>query len=412
MMASEPFLLPVGTRLLHIGPHKTGTSSLQSAFHLARRQLHAYGVHYAGRNRQPLNAAQAAAALPGTLPRPRVARSWRALVREVRGSRAARVVISSEWFSDAGDAATRIIAEELDPSRLHVVLTLRPLANIIPSQWQQYVQAGSTVAFEPWLEAVLRRPGTVTPSFWHRHRHDEIAARWAAVVGPERVTVVVAIGHDRGAIPRAFERLVGLPPGLLVPDDDRANRSLTWAEIELIRATNAGLDGAGLDARLKQALVLFGAAARLKARLPARHEPRIRTPDWAYQPILDAARSIVDGLRRSGVRVVGDLEELAAPPGSVTRRIANPAAAPPWPHLAALAAMGILIEAGLARDPSRRPESRRPADATLAAIATVRLRTAFASRVRRSAVGWLPSRRRSRRDLGPSSPIHSSPEVE
>ena len=42
-------LLELGTRLLHIGPHKTGTTAIQGALHLARERLTAEGVVYPGR---------------------------------------------------------------------------------------------------------------------------------------------------------------------------------------------------------------------------------------------------------------------------------------------------------------------------------------------------------------------------
>ena len=39
--------IPEGGRLIHIGPHKTGTTTLQWALHHAREALHEQGVHYA-----------------------------------------------------------------------------------------------------------------------------------------------------------------------------------------------------------------------------------------------------------------------------------------------------------------------------------------------------------------------------
>lgn len=41
-------LLPPGTRLLHIGPHKTGTTALQVALSKARANLESQGVRYLG----------------------------------------------------------------------------------------------------------------------------------------------------------------------------------------------------------------------------------------------------------------------------------------------------------------------------------------------------------------------------
>jgi hypothetical protein len=76
--------LPDGTRLVHIGPHKTGTTTLQGAFHLARHAASEQGVHYVGRNRQPIHAAQAVAALTAPPERESPAfRHWRRLVAEI-----------------------------------------------------------------------------------------------------------------------------------------------------------------------------------------------------------------------------------------------------------------------------------------------------------------------------------------
>ena len=43
-----------GRRLLHIGPHKTGTSAIQGALFLARERLAAQGVIYPGQGRAVL----------------------------------------------------------------------------------------------------------------------------------------------------------------------------------------------------------------------------------------------------------------------------------------------------------------------------------------------------------------------
>ncbi len=42
----NPPPLPAGTRLLHIGPHKTGTTSVQAALFAARDTMAAHGVDF------------------------------------------------------------------------------------------------------------------------------------------------------------------------------------------------------------------------------------------------------------------------------------------------------------------------------------------------------------------------------
>ena len=57
--------LPAGTRLLHIGPHKTGTTSIQGALFGAREKLPAYGVEFPATSRHPMQAVLAACSRTG-----------------------------------------------------------------------------------------------------------------------------------------------------------------------------------------------------------------------------------------------------------------------------------------------------------------------------------------------------------
>jgi hypothetical protein len=353
-------VVPSGTRLLHIGPHKTGTTALQSAFHSQRTELESQGVHYTGPNRQPMGAAHAITGAPSPYSdgkAPPISR-WNDLVREVRGAGAARVVISSEGFADADTDGVAKVVGDLDASRLRVVLTLRPLAAILPSQWQQYVQGGMTLAYEDWLHAMLdgapgrapaSAPGSVTPGFWRRHRHHELVTRWAAAAGADHVTVIVGDERDHDRQLRVFEELLGLREGTLVPEANLGNRSLTWPEVESLRAFNAAFRAEGLGTQLHTKLVRFGSAELLKQRTPAPGEPRIDTPAWALERAAAIQREIVDGIARAGVNVIGDLESLAAP---------SPAAAPTtpgydvdavWADVGATMALGVVLASGLAR---------------------------------------------------------------
>src|SRR5690242_12088452 len=188
--------LPPGTRLLHIGPHKTGTTSIQGALFAAKDRLGVHGVLWPAATLHPMEAVLAACARPGMMGDAGPSeKQWLRLVARVNGAgRAVTSVISSEFFADAPDDATigRIVAQ-LGGDRVHVLVTLRPLARIMPSQWQQYVQNGLRMGYEEWLEHMLRKApyDKPNPSFWHRHRHDRLVERWVGAVGAERVTVVV-----------------------------------------------------------------------------------------------------------------------------------------------------------------------------------------------------------------------------
>lgn len=354
----ESWLLPVGTRLLHIGPPKTGTTYIQGAFHANRRAVAEQGVLYAGPTRQPTSAVQAVlgTANPGTGEVPPM-RRWHGLVNEVRRAKQARVVISSEFLADAAPDAIRTIIRDLDPDRVHVLVTLRPLARIIPSQWQQFIQSGGRKPFDEWLDAIFNDPSKVTPTFWRRHRHDALVARWADVVGPERVTVVALDDEDHGMVTRVFEDLVGLRPGTLVPDEDLSNRSMTMPEIEVVRAFNQRYFAEGLSRPLHTQVMRFGAASYMKARPAATGEPRVEAPHWALVRAGELAREMVDAIAESGVRIIGDPRSLTVVPTTRAGDGPRPPSAVA-PDTAATAVMGVLVASGLARGSTSVPNTR------------------------------------------------------
>ncbi len=344
--------VPEGTLLLHIGPPKTGTSTVQAAFHRHRRDILAQGVRYAGRVRHSGSAILAVTgrrSFDRDTGAPPISR-WNALVREITTAREPRVVLSSEFLANARTKDIERILTDLDAARVHVVVTLRPLSRLIASQWQQYVQGGQALDYDDWLRAQFDEPERkVNPTFWLRHRHDELVERWAAAVGPDRVTVVVLDDRDHGAVLRTFERLTGLREGTLTAPVDRMNRSLTLPEVEAIRAFNVRYHASGLGNALYHGVMHFGAGQVLKSRVPGRDEPRIETPRWALERSVEVAREMVARIVASGVRVVGEPDALTTAPE------ARPDDAPPPESLripldvAVTLAMGIIVTAGGAR---------------------------------------------------------------
>ncbi|MEO8274191.1 MAG: hypothetical protein ABI620_08995 [Chloroflexota bacterium] len=350
MTAPSDLVLPEGSRIVHIGPHKTGTSSLQAAFFEARAEAAAQGVYYASEGKHAMTAVLAALDLPSPWsaerkPPPRW--KWTRMLGMIKASSADRVLLSSEFFSDGSPAAVRRVIDELDPQRVQVVVTLRPLAKILPSQWQQWVQNQHVTAFDAWVRELLQTPEK-NLVFWRRHRHDELIARWAEIVGPERMTVIALDDGDRDMVLRVFEGLTGLRQGTLEGIDDLSNRSMTVPEIEAIRAFNIAFRAEKLPLPLYSRVIRFGAAPYMRRRQPGQDEPRIELPAWAVEPIAERSREIVAGIAASGVRVIGDLEGLTkVPPPRAAGAEDAPIAISP--EVAAAATMGVLLASGLAR---------------------------------------------------------------
>jgi hypothetical protein len=353
--AAAAVLLPPGTRLIHIGPPKTGTTSLQGAFHARRDEIRAQGVHYAGAARHSASAVRAITGRPSAFDEhePPPMRRWNALVRDIRGAGDRRVVLSSELLADATPDAIRAITGAFAPAPVHVVVTLRPLADLMPSQWQQYVQAGLPASFDAWLDAMLNRDQAgLTPSFWVRHRHDRLVERWADAVGPANVTVIARAEPDPERVLRSFERLTGLREGTLVAGRELVNRSLTLPEVEAVRAFNTEFRSQRLGRALLSRVMHFGACQYLKRIEPDPAWPRIGMPQWALDRVALISREIVDGIAGSGVRVIGDLGALAEVPRSGLAGDRQPPV-DVAPRIAARMAMGVLIASGLVRERAR-----------------------------------------------------------
>lgn len=366
----DPMTLPVGSRLLHIGPHKTGTTALQNTLIWEREKLPAQGLEYlvAGERRNANFAARAIRQRPTQKlesPDSVPMHLWTNLVAQAEATKASRVLISGEGFSDCSADEIRRIAADLDPKRLHVAVTLRPLAKILTSQWQQYIQNNmKRASLDRFLHETLDpEPQSTESGFWRRHRHDQLVARWAAPIGASNLTVVVVDDREPGLIMRAFERLTGIREGTLTPNRNPINRSLTLAETEVIRAYYTLMESYGYNPRVYRKGVSIRPALYLKEqRNPGPDEEKIQLPEWAVERTRDISRQIVGGLRASGARVIGDLESLAQASGSAgERQVHIPA------ELAAHLTVGMLVKSGLAR---KRSEPKPiPARSTLKRVA-------------------------------------------
>ncbi len=314
--------LPPGTRLLHIGLMKTGTTALQRAAASHRADLAAHGVRYPGRG---VNHLQPVCALMGRRLGWSVSgavapdlRWWRELMAEVAAAdETDRILISHEFASESDDEqAARFVAELGEQT--HVVITLRGFATLLGSSWQQYVKAGRRKAFQPWLREVLADEprSNLARSFHRRHDQAEILTRWLDLVGPERLTVVIGDRSRPNLLPDAFSDLLGLPRELLrnAPDGGE-NRSLSWQEAEFLRGVNARVHEAKVGWRPYEVLIRDGLIARtLRARRPSEQESGMVLPPWAEEPALARARRYHDAVLGSGCRVIGDPQLLLERP--------------------------------------------------------------------------------------------------
>ncbi|HEY5820958.1 MAG TPA: hypothetical protein VIT20_03205 [Propionibacteriaceae bacterium] len=348
-------------RLFHVGVPKTGTTALQRTAAGQRDRLLELGVLYPDRRTtnhrkatfaftdRPVSWSGPSAVVPDKL-------RWTRLLAEIKADAENRVWLSNENLSEEPEDRLRELLDAVGGSQ-HVVLTMRSLPAQLASAWQQYLKSGVFSTFEYWLERVLSDvpDPPITPSFKARSDLGGIVEKWARLVGEDQVTVVVLDPANRALVPRTFETLLGLPTGLLDAqlEGSDLNRSMTFAEAELIRSINEVVrDRDEVDWGDYQRFIRDGAIDQmLKTRDPGAAEAPIVPPTWAVDRAVALAEIQIDRIAATNVRLVGDLSHLAARVPSVERM------QPPEvvPVDAAREALLAVLSTGLGRGPDFGP---------------------------------------------------------
>ncbi|HET8795524.1 MAG TPA: hypothetical protein VFM62_04020 [Arthrobacter sp.] len=326
-------LLPPRSRLLYIGPMKTGTTAIQAAARDQRQTLLDHGVRYPGaklNHRSGLGALLGWATMTGGRTGPlgpdrldtddggipdRV--EWDDLKAEIEADTDRRILVTHEFVSQADDAACRRILDELGPGGTHVAITLRSPASILPSLWAQGLKDDAqTEPLNDWLtriyDTATDRP--MPARFRRAYDQAELVRRWAQLVGPDKVTVIVVDRSRPTALSDTFESLLGLPPGMLARGTD-TNRSFTAIEASVVQRLNRALADHDVGWDTFNEFVWRGVANRgLLARTTVGDELRVGLPAWAAEAAVKDGKRFADQIRDSGVRIVGDLGQLSAAP--------------------------------------------------------------------------------------------------
>jgi len=345
--------LPEGSVLLHIGPHKTGTTAIQGALAAAREVLAEHGVTYPGHAGAHHSEARALRRHPAgwandtePLPDQRV---WRRFTRAVSQA-PGRVVVSSELFAQSDAAERAQVVEGLGRDRLQLLVAARNPGSIAISTWQQVLRDGKTGRLDDWLEQRFRReaPALTSAGFWSWADAATLVDLWSEVIDLDRIHVIVIDESDRTLLASTFEQLLGLPEGLLASHMRPAgNRGLTAPEAELLRQVIA-LARDQLTWAEFTLLIRGGFVRRLQTvRTPPPSDPRPALPQWAAAQAAEEADAIIGRLRVSGAHIIGDLENL--------RRVPAASVSPPLDQIptemAAEAVTGVITAAlrGMAR---------------------------------------------------------------
>lgn len=261
---------------LHVGMHKTGSTSIQTTFFLNRQLLAAAGIRYleASRSHAALIETGFGAGIPGAAVLPDHAREARERIAAfLRNAPEGAFLLSAEDMS-------RMEAEEIEGliaflrplvGRISVVCFVRPPRGYITSRLQQAIRSG----------APLARLRTIAPPNYRRQIEKFIAA-----AGRENLLLTL---YDRAVMPRGCAiatmlAICGAPTELYDRLDIRhVNASLSEAGAALLLAMlEAGLP-TKQSARTLADRLCRHQALQLAEALPG---PRFRVPEPMLQALL------------------------------------------------------------------------------------------------------------------------------
>jgi hypothetical protein len=176
------------TLYLHIGLHKTGTSSLQNFLIRNKEALAAAGYLWPRAGSTGGGHHNLGYELLGKPRFAPAAGGLAALAAELEGARNA--IVSSEELEFLELAQVRRLREGLGDRRVRVLIYLRRQDELIASTYAQQVRMGSALGtFEEYALASLYNP---------RFDFTQLLARWGHVFGRESLNVAVVCGETTG----------------------------------------------------------------------------------------------------------------------------------------------------------------------------------------------------------------------
>jgi hypothetical protein len=299
---------------LHIGLHKTGTTYLQQMMRADRDALRVHGLEYPGGRGEPVQAF-AVLDLLGRRPRGvddrRIAGQWDALVAHVNTCGQPAAIVSEERLSLATAKQARTAVGGFADSEVHVIVTVRDLARVVVSAWQEEIKNDNTWTWRHFADAV-KDPAQLAANpargFWLRQDVAKICRAWESAVPAARIHIITVPppGSPPTVLLDRFCSVIGVDPAQFGEPTRTSNQTVGVAATEVVRRLNERLGGR-LNQRAYDKVVKNTVVPELSARAEA---TPIQLPDEEIAWIAERSDEMIGRLVAAGYPVMGDLDEL------------------------------------------------------------------------------------------------------
>ena len=222
------------------------------------------------------------------------------------------VAISDEVLAACNPPQADRGIRSLLPAEVHVVLTVRDIASLLPTEWQETVKCRGTVPWEQWLAGVIDAASAADRRrrswFWAAHDTLAILQMWSRHIPPDHVHVITVPPQAPAEVLwERFASVVGIDPSSTDVPPARVNCSLGPAEAEFLRRMNEALSDGMPEWFYTRNIKRILAQNVLGAR-PL--QPRLALPPDQQTWANEQAQILVAALRDSKYHIVGDLHDL------------------------------------------------------------------------------------------------------
>jgi len=315
---------------VHIGEPKTGTTFLQQVMWNNRPRLAARGILLPGYTRRDHSRASR-----DVREAPRMASDpadpwvgeWDVLTGQALRAREA-AVISDEVLAACNPPQADRAVRSLLPAEVHIVVTVRDFATVLPAEWQERVKCRGTDPWEQWIDGVIDAAPAADRRarswFWAAHDTLAILDMWSQHIPADHVHVITMPPPGQAdALWARFASVLGIDSSGFDLTRARANSSLGLLEAEFLRRMNEVLPDEVPDwfyTRNIKRILAHGI-------LDAQHsQGRLTLPPGREAWAREQSEFLTAGLRDSKYHIVGDLSDLIPQP--VTGPYAGPSDQP------------------------------------------------------------------------------------
>jgi hypothetical protein len=290
--------------VLHVGPHKTGTTSLQRTLLDQYAAKRPQKIWYPTPTSGPGHAlaAQVSLGFNPSITAPQL-QEW---IESARQSGCETLIISAEALSAAYPEKVGMLAAQTRGCDVHLVFTLSPISRRSMSLWQGKLKHGFDQALEAAGKSVLNKAGLAA----------DLVQAFADAFPDAKISVIVVDRQSPLDLYRRFAQATGIPlPPPQKSSELVVNRSLGQIEAEIVRSFNLSI--AQLELSDEDYRAGLGLLRKLltsdtwQAIVP--NMPLVLPDDWV-EPLAERCVATVANLRRLAaegrIEIFGDVETL------------------------------------------------------------------------------------------------------